>query len=178
MAAMKAGVYRIWGEDGSLLYVGTSATPLTRIAAHRSRDWWTLVARIEIKSYESAAEARQAEYAAIRLERPIFNLSGRHRHLPVADGMWWSTRRPVIIDCPNCGTRSEDRPWAMTYRPDISIADDLNLAQSVPGPSGWQTSGWVIWVGCNALCHPFAMRPADAEEIIGLGRSGGGWKEF
>ena len=125
---MKAGVYRLWDEHGASLYIGTSATPLTRIAAHRSRDWWSLVDRIEVKSYESANEARKAEYVAIRQERPIFNLSGRHRYLPVADGMWWSTTQAVNVLCPNCKHSSKDRPWVMTYRPDISIPDNDNLA--------------------------------------------------
>jgi hypothetical protein len=68
------GLYRHFGGDGRLLYVGISLFALRRLAAHeREAGWWADVRTITIQPYGSRALAAAAEIEAIRVERPRWN---------------------------------------------------------------------------------------------------------
>jgi hypothetical protein len=69
-------LYRHYREDGTLLYVGQTITPLTRQSDHRRHSpWWRDIARIEIQHIESASvvDMNVVEEAAIERERPLYN---------------------------------------------------------------------------------------------------------
>lgn len=71
-------VYRCFDESGRLIYVGFTATPSGRIAAHESQSWWaSQIARIEWSDYPTRADARAAEKEAIATENPRWNTLGR-----------------------------------------------------------------------------------------------------
>jgi len=68
------GLYRHFDAAGNLLYVGVSATVARRTAAHRGRShWFPVVARITIERFATVTEAYDAEFAAIKAERPMWN---------------------------------------------------------------------------------------------------------
>jgi predicted GIY-YIG superfamily endonuclease len=67
-------VYRLYDEDGHLLYVGCSRTPKRRIAAHRVRPWWSAVARTDVQQFATRDEARRIETEAIQNENPRHNI--------------------------------------------------------------------------------------------------------
>lgn len=67
-------LYRHFSSDGALLYVGIALNHVNRLSQHRNDSaWFPLIARIEIEHFESRTDAEQAERAAIKSERPIFN---------------------------------------------------------------------------------------------------------
>jgi DNA-binding transcriptional regulator YiaG len=71
-------LYRHFDTDGRLLYVGISLSAVARLSAHfRDAVWCDQIARVEIESFASRAEAEVAEVEAIRLEKPRYNI--RHR---------------------------------------------------------------------------------------------------
>jgi hypothetical protein len=71
-------LYRLFDEDGQLLYVGMSCDVWRRQADHRNRsDWYELVVRTEVESYPSRYKALLAEREAIQTENPIYNAVGR-----------------------------------------------------------------------------------------------------
>lgn len=71
---MKTALYRHFDAAGQLLYIGISIRPFTRASEHRQRsDWFMTVARIEIEWFDTRADAEQAEWAAIKAERPPHN---------------------------------------------------------------------------------------------------------
>lgn len=70
-------LYRCYSADGRLLYVGVSWNPAARLVAHRSAFWGYLIDRYDVTTFKTATEARAAERAAIRAERPRFNRQGR-----------------------------------------------------------------------------------------------------
>jgi drug/metabolite transporter (DMT)-like permease len=75
-------LYRFYDTAGRLLYVGITNSPRLRFAQHRdSKTWWPTVAVREITHYSSRAELEAAEKAAIRRERPRYNIAhnGRRR---------------------------------------------------------------------------------------------------
>lgn len=70
----KTALYRFYGSDGDLLYVGITNNVQRRMESHKSRKpWWWLSARIEIAWFECRDDALQAESVAIRDEGPLFN---------------------------------------------------------------------------------------------------------
>lgn len=68
-------LYRHFGADGSLLYVGISLSWPARTRAHsRHSVWFAQVAKVEIEQFSSRQEALNAEREAIGRERPRFNV--------------------------------------------------------------------------------------------------------
>jgi hypothetical protein len=67
-------LYRFYDTSGRLLYIGITHDPEVRFKRHAEvSGWWYLQARVEWAWYGSRAEAEDAERAAIRDERPLYN---------------------------------------------------------------------------------------------------------
>lgn len=75
-------VYRMYDEQGALLYIGRSLRWWTRVGNHREKDWWGEVTRIEMEHVE---DSRTAEREAIHAEHPRHNVV-HNRHEPGLDG--------------------------------------------------------------------------------------------
>jgi hypothetical protein len=88
----RTALYRFYGADSQLLYVGISNDPEYRWKSHLYRDskWAPLVASRVDEWFESRAEAEAAEVAAIKAEQPRFN--GAHNFIaaPFSPGIWSS----------------------------------------------------------------------------------------
>jgi len=68
-------LYRLFGADDRLLYVGITGNLGSRLVQHAgTKDWWPEVTRKTALLYPSRAEAQQAEMAAIRDEGPQHNV--------------------------------------------------------------------------------------------------------
>lgn len=80
---MSTSLYRHFGNDGSLLYVGISLSwpSRTKAHAHGSR-WFDQVARVEIEQFATREAALEAEREAIKREKPKFNVI-HNRSAPV-----------------------------------------------------------------------------------------------
>ena len=77
-------VYRFYGADGNLLYVGITNNLNTRWTKHAAeKTWWLLVAKRTVVMYGSRAEASAAEDKAILAENPVHNIQGREEKKPV-----------------------------------------------------------------------------------------------
>lgn len=73
-------LYRMFDQDGILLYVGISQDAFVRFAQHaRSKSWIKQVARWEREPFPSRQMALQAEKAAIEQESPLFNIAHNER---------------------------------------------------------------------------------------------------
>lgn len=67
-------LYRLYADDGSLLYVGVTDDLRARLASHqRQKPWWPAVMRKTVTWYESRLAAEVAEANAISSESPIHN---------------------------------------------------------------------------------------------------------
>lgn len=75
-----AAVYRLYDDEGALLYVGSSRNPKRRYRDHSRTTWWIRVTSREEEWHPSRAAAYEAENAAIRAERPQFNSVGTPSH--------------------------------------------------------------------------------------------------
>lgn len=73
-------VYRMYDEDGRLLYVGISRTMARRLTEHhREQPWAHEIASVAGKRYTSREAARAAEIEAIRTEGPAYNIQDRDK---------------------------------------------------------------------------------------------------
>lgn len=98
-------LYRMFSDDGELLYVGATVNPALRMRAHAQvRDWWEEVGTITLERGFSTLEAlAAAELKAIKTEGPKYNL----QHAQPAT---WS-RKPRRSDGCTLFQRSSDKLW-------------------------------------------------------------------
>ena len=72
---MKTSLYRYFGHENELLYVGVSHHPCARMGQHaQSRDM-SQVRYVELEWFKSRGEAAAAEAIAIKRERPKWNIA-------------------------------------------------------------------------------------------------------
>lgn len=79
-------LYRHFDANRRLLYVGVSLSTLERLRRHkRSSHWFAEVVYITIERFETRELALAAEKAAVKAERPRFNLmlTGSRITMPV-----------------------------------------------------------------------------------------------
>lgn len=73
--AVPHALYRFFGADGSLLYVGLTMNPGTRWPSHaRDKPWWLEVHTLTIEHFADRPAVEDAERRAIRAERPRYNV--------------------------------------------------------------------------------------------------------
>lgn len=90
-------LYRIFGDAEQLLYVGISNDFGTRWKQHaKAQPWWNEKKRLTVDEwYDSRADALAAEAAAIRTEKPKYNVVHNRPAPPERptcywyDGEWW-----------------------------------------------------------------------------------------
>lgn len=81
---MSTSLYRHFGIDGTLLYVGISLSWPARTKAHmQGSRWFDQVAKVEIEQFPTREDALEAEREAIKREKPKFNvIHNRRRERP------------------------------------------------------------------------------------------------
>lgn len=73
----KTALYRHFDKSGVLLYIGISSSATARAVQHHNGSRWAdLIARIDVEHYDTREEALAAESAAIKTEKPPFNVVG------------------------------------------------------------------------------------------------------
>jgi excinuclease UvrABC nuclease subunit len=73
-------LYRHYGKDGTLLYVGVSLSAFQRLAQHRTNaHWFEQITRVEMETFSTRQQALNAERIAIINENPLFNIQFSER---------------------------------------------------------------------------------------------------
>ena len=68
-------LYRFYGDGGTLLYIGISATVASRMGNHKNvSGWFDLAKSITFERFESRKDVLLAEKCAIKKEAPIYNV--------------------------------------------------------------------------------------------------------
>jgi len=81
-----AAVYKLYDEEGDLLYVGMSDYPWRRMNQHkRTKDWFGYVRSVEFEWYSPPEFAASRERLAILIEGPMFNKRRPSAALPIPD---------------------------------------------------------------------------------------------
>jgi len=103
-------IYRLFDDEGELLYIGCTVHPRKRFHSHRRRQpWWDEVADSELMWYPSVEAAAVAEQQAIRTEQPIYNI-GLARYLGPAAGQGPEPAAPTPTAGPDRGTGQSAPP--------------------------------------------------------------------
>lgn len=127
----RSAVYRVFGDDQRLLYIGSTERPRQRWHEHRSRTaWWPLAWVYSLTWLPTREAAYEAEAAAIRTERPIFNQDWQPRPIPVPR----MTPDPVeevrqVTDALDAVDRIEDPEERVRARNQV-LADQLKRSQA------------------------------------------------
>lgn len=93
---MRTALYRFYGADDVLLYVGITDHLGTRWSNHaRTKPWWADVQRQTAEWHETRAAAEEAERTAIRDEAPLWNInSSPWEAVQQVDGRYAATLKP------------------------------------------------------------------------------------
>lgn len=68
-------LYRFYGHDGALLYVGITNNPSNRWKAHsKEKPWWLDVTTVTLERHPDRESVLEAERTAIITEKPLFNV--------------------------------------------------------------------------------------------------------
>lgn len=128
-------VYRFYSAAPELLYVGCTGNLNARLAGHKSdTTWHREIATITVAHYDSAAEAKAAEKAAIAAEHPKYNVvhkvgakrqPSRRRQREAVDKTFWPTFGLVVN--PSCFT--ELLRLERVSEQDVAQAVDLTVAE-------------------------------------------------
>jgi hypothetical protein len=89
-------LYRLYADDGALLYVGVTYSLAVRFAQHAgTQPWWHEVAHHEAVIYPSRGSVARAEALAIRDENPRYNKAQPRveDESPNGDGIKCKTRK-------------------------------------------------------------------------------------
>ena len=78
MGDIRTQLYRHFDKDGTLLYVGVTASPLIRQSDHcGTSKWGREIATITVEHFDNRRAALAAEWTAIQAEKPRHNIVGR-----------------------------------------------------------------------------------------------------
>lgn len=83
-AGERTWLYRHWGWDGRLLYVGITNDYRRRCEQHADTKWWwpqVNPAWSTTQKFPNRLAALAAEKAAIRFERPVYNIAHNGRRI-------------------------------------------------------------------------------------------------
>lgn len=69
-------LYRMFDDEGFLLYVGLTNNPAGRFRDHNAADWWDQVASITVEHHCDREDLKAAEAEAIKTENPVYNKTG------------------------------------------------------------------------------------------------------
>ena len=70
----RTSLYRHYSKDDELLYIGISLSAINRLKQHEQHStWFDDIARVEVEHFDTRSEARAAERAAIKSEKPKYN---------------------------------------------------------------------------------------------------------
>lgn len=115
-------LYRVFGADGVLLYVGCTMVPGQRFSQHQSQtEWWDEVKRIDVEQFVSRDLAQLAEGVAIRAEEPRYNVIAPGR--PVSDEEL-ERRRVARLRTKEEQERRDAAEAASSYHTDLKIICD------------------------------------------------------
>lgn len=87
-----AVVYRMYDDEGALLYVGCTMAPGTRIPQHSVKSWFHTVSTVKLEHFADRPDAAAAELKAIQTESPLYN------RLTRLDNPWPRVRRERDAD--------------------------------------------------------------------------------
>jgi hypothetical protein len=155
-------LYRFYGDDGALLYVGITLNPSGRFSQHRDdKPWWHEVRGITMESYPDRESVRSAEARAIQVENPRYNIQRPRTHRVPKP-----TRPQIVWLCNVCGSPVADGAGYLEV--DMRVVHQVEEAHRRFEEEQRDTSPWgavdlgafldlppgARWLAHHAVCDP------------------------
>jgi predicted GIY-YIG superfamily endonuclease len=170
----RTALYRMFGVDDELLYIGISKNFGRRWEQHaRKQPWWDEVVRQTVEWRPTRDEAERDETAAIKAEHPKYNILHAVRPEPEPDLGCDLSKRYVGLSAwdpginGNCGGYDIDGPDVIapgTYRitfaydPDAEPFEAVSVTECV-----LLDGGDIVSTALGGKVRPPAPPPADGE---------------
>lgn len=133
---MPYSLYRLYGDEDTLLYVGMSMNLPGRLTNHRvQKPWWTLVRHITVEHFETKAAVLTAEREAIQSEQPIWNIQHNLGRDLTAVGPHEEAIELLFGLAPGLEHPASRRALAAAF--DVARRDDERADGSPADYSGW-----------------------------------------
>lgn len=124
-------LYRYFDTDGRLLYIGVSASAIRRLLEHASgKAWAAMVSKVDVQTYPTRQDALAAEEAAIKSEKPQFNIV---HNRPPAQHSYSITSKTQML----------------AVRVPHEIVEDLKLLYGVGQLAGNRTEAVILALTCG-----------------------------
>lgn len=82
-SGVRTALYRHYGPERKLLYVGVSLNAVARLAQHKNySQWFGDIRRVTVEWFDSREEALAAERAAVAAEKPFYNKNLKRHTAP------------------------------------------------------------------------------------------------
>jgi hypothetical protein len=133
--ARRTAVYRLFADDDTLLYVGCSCDPDTRIACHLFKSWGSDIANADLAWHDNRFAALRREAQAIVEESPLHNI----RRTP-----------PERISKPKCVPVRAQADSGLSLE---QVASDVNI------PAHW------LWRGLVTGTLPHSCTDPDGDDV-------------
>lgn len=152
-------LYRFYDDTDRLLYVGVTMNPPRRFRTHEgTKGWWAEVSHIALESYLERADVLSAEAAAIRNERPVYNVA-----LNGETVLCHVCRRPVEVDpddepdagqprhmeCDAAFCDAYDTGWKSGWERGLSAGRDMTFRQTLGDRIGHK----LVSAHCDGVHH-------------------------
>lgn len=125
MARDRTTLYRFFGADGRLLYVGITMRLPVRLEEHQEwQPWWAEVVGATMEHFTSRRGAERAELAAIAAERPAYNVVGSPLQAAMARRSQTQVGRRPRRDCPLCGSNQAVYPDGRLLRHSMAVRNE------------------------------------------------------
>ncbi|GGY78768.1 hypothetical protein GCM10010363_69610 [Streptomyces omiyaensis] len=141
----RTALYRAFGQEGELLYVGISSDPYGRFRTHhREKDWWEKdVAKLTLEWYPNRPLAEKAEYEALHSELPLRN----ERRSYISK---FADERPLAevtdgMDVANARRVAEFLHVSPQRIAELSKRRDFPPRLDIPGPASWDFDAVKLW---------------------------------
>lgn len=118
-------LYRFYGYDGRLMYIGITTNLKARCNDHETRDWWPNVAFVTVqRRFTGRPHLENEEKKAIGGEDPIYNLLEQQVPMTTNTGrpsMSLKVSSPKVYEMVstllNMSARHPIKPYPMSWRP-------------------------------------------------------------
>lgn len=166
-------LYRWWGADGTLLYVGKSVSLFARISSHRkSSKFFSSAATMTIERFPDELSLSAAEVRAIREEHPLYNVAhnreaGSPRMLLPKPSVEQTVASHWITIAPNAIQVGDLIRYAFDGEVVLQglVDDELYDCEDHD-----DCEGWIVWAddGSVEICHEAEFGLGDLQKWLSI----------
>ena len=160
----KTALYRHFGSNSELLYIGVSLNAINRLGQHSDHsDWFNLITRVDMEWFDSRVDALNAERDAITKEKPTHNIHHNKQLKPKEKGeldrcvkvqeyIYKTVNIPLLNNLSSTGEALGVSGGTIRRYIDLGLLGSIKLPSATAGAKPVEkVSGWQILDFIEAL---------------------------